>query len=135
LKSEGFCVLATKKTSLALHIYWTTTPKDGRIHDFWFVEGRACVSSLMPATPLSFVLLHSLSLSLCSPFFPPNDASIRLQWQLLLHLSAMVAIFWQYSAATNNPPLFSRIQLSSLKNHISLIWNYFWLKFGVLICL
>jgi len=97
LISEGFCVLTTKKTSLALHIYWTTTPKDGRKHDFWFVKGIVCVSSLMDATPLSFILLHSLSLSLCYVFFSPNDASIyRLQWRLLLHLSTMVAILCQW---------------------------------------
>lgn len=59
-------------TSLALHIYWTTTSKDGRKHDFWFVKRRVCVSSLMVATlfffcstALSFPLSLNYILWLC----------------------------------------------------------------------
>jgi hypothetical protein len=71
-------------TSLALHIYWTTTPKDGRKHDFWFVEWRVCVSSLMAITPLFFVLLHSLSLSPSIIFF---DCAF-FQWYVFLKLAS-----------------------------------------------
>ena len=141
MKSEGFGILATKKMSLALHIYWKTTPKDGRKNDFWFVERRVCVSSVMAATPLSFILLYSLSLSLCSfslqmmPLFIGFNGSSSCTYQQwwLSFVNGWCSFFWQYSAATNNPPLYGKIQISSLKNHISLIWNLFLLKFGPLI--
>jgi len=57
LKSKGFCILATKKKSLALHVYWTTNKKERRMHDFRFVEERG-VFSLMVGCPL---LTFSLS--------------------------------------------------------------------------
>ena len=58
MKSEGLLYPCNQEKSLALHIYWTTTPKDGRIHDFWFVEGRVCVSSLL----LAFTSFYSPSI-------------------------------------------------------------------------
>jgi len=46
LKSESFRVLATKKKSLALHVYGTTTLKEGRMHNFMFLRGGGRFSPL-----------------------------------------------------------------------------------------
>jgi hypothetical protein len=94
----------------------------------------------MAATPLSFILLHSFSLSLCSVFFSPNDAFIyRLQWQLLLHLSTMVAIFCQWLVQLlltifschqqstivwqNSTVIFEKSHISHMKSVLAEIWS------------
>jgi len=65
---------------------------------------------------LLFLLFYcTLFLSLFAfYFFSLNDASIyRLQWQLLLHLSTMVAILWQWLVK----PFFYNIQLPPTIHH------------------
>ena len=48
--------------------------------------------------------------------FNGSSSCTYQQWWLSF-VNGWCNFFWQYSAATKNPPLFDRIQLSSLKNH------------------
>ena len=58
MKSEGFCVLATKKKNLVLHVYWITNKKERRMHDFGFLEEGVFFLSWLVASSsfLSFFL-------------------------------------------------------------------------------
>jgi len=71
LKSEDFCVFATKKKSLALHVYWTTNQKGKKNAWFWVFGGKGVFSLSFLAAPslvlsLSFCLIGNHNL----PFLP-----------------------------------------------------------------
>jgi hypothetical protein len=67
LKSEGFCVLATKKKSLALHVYSTSNNNKKRMRDFGFVEEMS-IFSLMAGCPLLTFSLSSYIQGNPNPF-------------------------------------------------------------------